>query len=67
MLSYKSTGKRSLDRPRKRWATQILGAAMDESPKHEVEEEGFAGTYSTHYYLHIHIYNICIQNFSRVS
>jgi len=39
MLSYKPTGKRSLGRPRKRWISQIWGAATDESPMHEAEED----------------------------
>jgi hypothetical protein len=39
MLSYKPTGKRSLGRPRKRWISQIWGAATAKSPIHEVEEE----------------------------
>jgi len=39
MLPYKAAGKRSLDRPRKRWMSQISGPAKDESPMNEVEEE----------------------------
>jgi hypothetical protein len=43
MLSYKPTGKRSLGRPRKRWISQIWGAATGKSPMHEevVEEEEY--------------------------
>jgi hypothetical protein len=39
MLSYKPTEKRSLGRPRRRWMSQIWGAATDESPVHEVEDQ----------------------------
>jgi hypothetical protein len=39
MLSYKPNGKRSPGRPRRRWMSQVWGAATDESPMHEVEEE----------------------------
>jgi hypothetical protein len=39
MLSYKPTRKRSLGRPRKRWISQIWGAATGKSPMHGVEEE----------------------------
>jgi hypothetical protein len=39
MLSYKPAGKKILGRPRKRWISQILGAATGKSPMHEVEEE----------------------------
>jgi hypothetical protein len=35
MLSYKPIGKKSLDGPRKRWLSQISGAATNESPIHE--------------------------------
>jgi hypothetical protein len=38
-LSYKPTGKRSLGRPRKRWISQMWGAATGKSPMHEAEEE----------------------------
>jgi hypothetical protein len=39
MLSYESTQKRSLGRPRKRWISPICWAARDESPVRETEEE----------------------------
>jgi hypothetical protein len=34
MLSYKPAGKRSLGRPRKRWISQICGAATGKSLMH---------------------------------
>jgi hypothetical protein len=37
MLSYKPTRKRSRGRPRKRWISQVWGAATGQSPMHEVE------------------------------
>jgi hypothetical protein len=39
MLSYRPTGRRGPGRPRKRWISQIWGAATGKSPMHEVVEE----------------------------